>query len=270
MEEESINLFLASYLAQDTKADEVIIVDGGSTDSTTKIIEKFANKYLNLNIRLIVDNTCNLKHSIAPIAKGRNKGISIAKYENILVTDAGCKLDENWVKEISKPFMSDEVVAVAGWYEPTINNNFHKIFAEAMLPRLEKVNPKTFLPSSRSIAFKKKVWSKVGGYPEFTYTAEDTLFDINIIAKGYKFYFQPNAFVHWILPLNLREAHRKQYNYGYGDGQLRLNKFIIFKMVISVIIPIKIYLGKKSLKAKILKHYLSLINILGYVRGLLN
>ena len=49
---------------------------------------------------------------------------------------------------------------------------------------MQEWKEETFLPSGRSIAFKKSAWKEVGGYPENLYTGEDTLFDLKLKEKG--------------------------------------------------------------------------------------
>ena len=81
-EEANISAFLQSYKKQTRTADEYIIVDGGSTDTTVSIIENFSKENPNLNIKLIIDETCSKKFSKGPIAKGRN--IAIKNAQSIL------------------------------------------------------------------------------------------------------------------------------------------------------------------------------------------
>ena len=89
-------------------------------------------------------------------------------------------------------------------------------------PKIERVleNLDEFLPSARSIAFKKFAWDKVGGYPEqLTLTAEDTLFDLNLKKAGCKFAFAPKAVVYWRVRSNVKNLFRQYYLYSKGDGE---------------------------------------------------
>lgn len=269
-EAENILNFLESYKNQTKYANEFIIVDGGSNDNTASLIENFSSKNIELNIRLIIDKTCSKKYITGPIAKGRNVAIENAKYDYIAVTDAGCILDENWFEEIVKPFEDENVDVVAGWYEANITNNFQQKFSDILMPKLETINRDAFLPSSRSLAFKKSCWKKVGGYPTLTYTAEDTKFDLDLKDSGCKFYFTDKAFVYWDVPFDMKEARDKLFNYGYGDGQLKLmlgNK--LFKTLF-IFFPIHILLSKQKRQHPLLAYILFLYNRLGFLKGLLN
>lgn len=270
-EEEGIERFLLSYKEQTKHADEFVIVDGGSSDATAKIINSFTASHPSLNIILVIDDTCNRRAVAGPIAKGRNVAIEHASNEYIAVTDAGCTLDREWFAEITKPFDSPEVDVVSGWYEAVQGNQFQKDYAEAIMPKLEKIDPNSFLPSSRSIAFKKSCWLKAGKYPTKTYTAEDTLFDINLKKAGCKFFFAHKAKVYWDCPQDYSVMIKKQIAYGYGDGQLRLNIMPTVKQAVVVLCPLLFFILRPNTEFKhiLLKYSVFASNFYGYMRGLL-
>ena len=269
-EENNILNFLESYKNQTKYADEFIIVDGGSNDNTVGVIEKYATENSDLNIKVIVDKTCSKKYVKGPIAKGRNSAIEKTKYNYIAVTDAGCILDKNWFKEIVAPFNEDESVdVVGGWYKANINNKFQKEYSRIFMKKLSSINEKNFLPSSRSIAFKKECWQKVSGYPENTYTAEDTKFDINLKDKKCKFVFIKNAFVYWDCPASFIEAKNKHTMYSIGDGEQRILKFKYLRKFIILIFPLILFKNKiVNLKDFYLRYALNYHELKGYIRGL--
>lgn len=233
-EELSIRNFLLSYLNQTVYADQFVILDGGSTDNTVSILNEFSGMYPFLNLKIIVDKTCSRKFSKAPIAKGRNIAISNTDIltDCIVVTDAGCLLDKRWFEEIIKPF-HEGADLVCGYYSILIESDFDKKYSEVFLPKNDD-----FLPSSRSFAFKKKCWEAVGGYPEETYTAEDTYFDLKLLEKKYKMLRAPMAIVYWKIAKNENDLRKKLYNYGYGEGVLHLFRFRYIFRLFSLIVPI--------------------------------
>ena len=269
-EELSVVAFLQSYKQQTRYADEFIIVDGGSNDATVAIIEKFSQENRELNIQVIVDKTCSKKYVAGPIAKGRNVAIERAKHEYIAVSDAGCILDAFWLEEIVKPFDDASVDVVSGWYKANIQNDFQQKFSDILMPELESINRETFLPSSRSLAFKKSCWKKIGGYPTLTYTAEDTKFDLDLKKSDCKFIFAEKAFVSWDVPLTMQEARNKLFSYGYGDGELRLLLGTQFLKSFFLFFPIHILLSKQKRRDIYLSYNMFLFNKLGYFKGLIN
>ena len=269
-EADNILNFLESYRHQTAYADEFIIVDGGSTDKTVEIIEKFSQENSQLNIIVIVDKTCSKKYVVGPVAKGRNVAIDSSKYNYIVATDAGCILDQNWFEEIIKPFEDESVDVVSGWYKANITNNFQQKFSDIMMPRLETVDRENFSPSSRSIAFKKNCWSSVGGYPTMTLTAEDTKFNLDLKKAGCKFQFTEKAFVYWDVPFDIKEAREKLFNYGFGDGQLRQRLVPkLFKMLF-LLFPIHLLVNSDKRKHIWLGYNMLLFNSLGFLKGLLH
>jgi GT2 family glycosyltransferase len=85
----------------------------------------------------------------------------------------------------------------------------------------EKLNPLNFMPSARSMAFKKEIWEKVGGFNEnLERCGEDTLFNYQAKQLGAKFLTTKEALVDWEMPQTWKEAIKKFYYYAKGDGQI--------------------------------------------------
>ena len=107
-EENTIERFLDSVLKQSVLPSEVVIVDGGSSDQTALKVKSEKLRFKNKNIDLI------FKTWVGNRSVGRNEAIRLAKSDIILITDAGCELDKNWVREISRPFRKVEKVERVG------------------------------------------------------------------------------------------------------------------------------------------------------------
>lgn len=209
-EEEEIIRFLMSVASQSKKLDEVVIVDGGSKDDTYQRILEFKNKYPKLNLKILKKKT--------NIAQGRNLAIKNALGDIILCSDVGCTLDKNWIKNILEPFKDKKIDVVAGFYEPDTKNVFEKSLSTYTCVMSDKVDEERFLPSSRSIAFKKSAWKEVGRYPEWLDTCEDLYFARELKKNGFKFRFVKKAIVYWPQRKNLRQATMQFFDYAKGDG----------------------------------------------------
>jgi len=216
-EEKTIDSFLKSLVAQTKKPNEIIIIDGGSADKTVAKIKKWKkNSSLandRLKIRLLVKKG-------ATIAQGRNVGIEKAKSEIVAISDAGCILYPDWLENITKPFKNPKIDLVAGFYQMTSKNIFQKCLACYLGVLPERLNPENFMPSTRSIAFRKKVWQKIGGFNEkLKKTGEDTLFNYQAKKLGFNFFTAKDALVSWQIPSTWKEAWKKIHNYAKGDAQ---------------------------------------------------
>jgi glycosyltransferase involved in cell wall biosynthesis len=211
-EEKTVAGLLDSLLAQDRQADEIVIVDGGSTDRTGEIIRHFQQK--DRSIRVLIEKCSR--------AKGRNIGIDIARNEIIAMTDAGCIPENDWLEKITKPLSDKDVEVVAGYYQPSGKSALSKaefVYLGVLLGKFDT----NFLPSTRSMAFKKSVWEKVGGFPEnLKDTAEDTGFNYKLIKNSVKITPVKNAVVEWGMPQNINEFFKKIFAYAKGDAQSKI------------------------------------------------
>lgn len=233
-EEKSIDGFLTSLFGQSVLPDEVVIVDGGSTDGTIEAITRF--KSLGYPVNIIVKPDAN-------IAQGRNIAIQHAAHDIIAATDAGCRLDPKWLELITEPFKESETSVVSGFTLPDPQNMFERCVALFSYPKLEDIDPETFLPSSRSIAFRRDAWFKVGGYPEWLYTAEDTLFDLLLKKAGYEFVFVPEAKVYWRPRSSVLKFFKQMFLYQKGDALANISSPNIQGMLIKSAIKLLIAVG---------------------------
>ena len=209
-EESSIALLIDSILNQVKTPDEMIIVDGGSTDNTCNIVRSYIKE--NKIVKLYEYKTTR--------SEARNVGINLSKGSIIVTTDSGCVAEKYWIKNISKPFKDKKVDMVAGFYKMVGSKSpINKALSVFIGITPEKFDDR-FLASARSLAFRKSLWKKIGGFPEgLKDTAEDTVFNFNAIKSGVKIIRVKNAIVYWKLPETLSEGIKKIYLYAKGDAK---------------------------------------------------
>lgn len=213
-EEKSIEGLITSLTKQSKKPDEIIVVDGGSSDLTVANIKyQLSNIKSKPSVRIFVKP----KYSIA---QGRNFGIEKAKNNIIAVTDGGCIPHLDWLEKITRPFNDRRVEVVAGFYRMITKTPLRQAYSFFVGITPSRFNSNNFMPSSRSIAFRKKIWQDIGGYPELSKTGEDTLFNFRLVRSGINFKVVKSAQVDWVIDINnILKVFKKFLSYAKGDAE---------------------------------------------------
>lgn len=230
-EGKNLALLLNSILFQSKMPNEVIVVDGGSTDNSVQILQEYYTKFKKAGIQYVYKSIPD-----ANISQGRNMAIQLSTAPVIAATDGGSILDKDWFLNITEPLLKEEADMVGGFYKAVAHSNFQKALA-AVTTSPKPV--KNFLPSSRSIAFTRRLWSKVGGYPEWLQWGEDTLFNKLCLESGARYIVRADAVVYWEVRPNISVVARQHYRYSYSDGlsgTLKLSNIfsILYFMIILI------------------------------------
>lgn len=260
-EAKSIGDWLDSVAAQTRLPEEIIIVDGGSTDETPmRISEFFSRNERLLGKGKLLQKKCN-------IAEGRNSAIASASSEIIVGTDAGSKLDPTWLEAMMEPFQHDADL-VGGWTESPVKNRFQERIKAHTEKSVTRSNSENYLPSSRTVAFRKIVWEAVGGYPEWlTLTGEDALFNANLKAAGFEFVFQPKAVVYWEESATMSALLKQMYSYGYGAAEARLFTRHYFRWMLTTFCPPLIFFSKHPIRDVPFRFLRNAASAMGWLAG---
>jgi glycosyltransferase involved in cell wall biosynthesis len=249
----SIGGLLASIDAQTQHPDEVVIVDGGSTDGTPDLLNEWASHAENVRILMAPG---------ASISRGRNLGIREATGEIVAVTDAGTVLDPVWLETLTHQLEAQQDIDVAaGFFVPDRSSFFDRVMGATVLPAAHEVDAENFLPSSRSIAFRRAAWERVGGYPEWLDYCEDLVFDLALKRSGARFAWVPEARVQFRTRPNLKSFFLQYFRYARGDGKADL-----WRLRHAVRYAVYILLALLTLRPSLIGVFLAGLGAAAYIR----
>jgi len=198
-----IEEFLASLRAQTRQPDEVIVVDGGSADGTWEMLAES-------------DGIQALSEPGANIARGRNLAIRAAAHDVIAVTDADCVLDPQWLLHLLTPIEAGADVS-AGFYRAIATSPVTVWSSAASIPERDELRA-GWMPSSRSVAFRREAFDAAGGYPELLDIGEDMFLDHRFVQTGARIELAPDAVVEWRPRPTLAATWHQYAGYAEGDA----------------------------------------------------
>lgn len=270
-EENNLKGLFESIKKQTKSPEEIIFVEDSSTDKTIGVLKDFQKERENIKIFRVKNKN---------ISKNRNLAIKSSKNKIIVCIDAGCSMDKNYLKKIYSAFNDKKIKFVGGVSKLKPKNLFDKCFADFVEKKKITSN---YLPKGHAMAFRKELWEKIGGFPEYlALGAEDTYFGKEAIKRGYPPKIITGAVVYWENRKNLKEIFKQFKNYGYWDAKAfslkGLPRNSKLNILISIIFPLSflhafykgicLMIKFKNLKAFYYGFMINLAKIYGYFFGL--
>lgn len=178
-EQSTVAAAMQAIRASTRQPDEIVVVDGGSSDTTHAQLHEHAQA--GMPVRLLV------RPGMLPGA-ARNEGARHCTSDVLLFLDFGNVIDRRWIEEMTRPFEADaRIEAVGGLYEPMISNEFERCVAAiqyqdatlfAGLSRDEQTAqlPRRIRLGGLGMAVRRDTFLRLGGQPHWLRAGEDWLF----------------------------------------------------------------------------------------------
>ncbi len=286
--ERDINRCIKSLTNQNYPKDryEIIIVDNGSVDNTMTILNRYY-RYYN-NIKIIYEPN---KGSYS----ARNTGTKNSKGEIIAFTDSDCIVSENWIRELSKGFISDNIGCVVGAvhsYQDNVQQSdtlVERFSKNKDIMSQKRTLNSNFLPygETANVAFRKSVFGRIGYFDEIFKSGGDADIAWRMqLLTTYKLIYRQESIVEHHHRVTLKDLFLQHFKYGLGLAMLnkkyKRDKRNIGRMANYLKLAFNVctqYLGYSKNKSSFKKNsddinlifdpLLSLICIAGYRSGML-
>ena len=233
-EEKNMHVLLDSLLRQTKLPDEVIVVDGRSTDNTRLILKAYEKIFAKRKIAY----SFYIKRGNRSV--GRNLAVKKAKHEIILCSDSGNRLHPHWLQNLHDHFRDPSVDVVAGYNKGHAETVFQQCVIPYALVMPDKIYVHNYLPATRSMAFTKTIWKKAGGFPEQFSHNEDYVFAHTLRKIGAEIVFAKDAVVYWTPRYGVYDSFIMFFRFALGDAQAHIFRkkvmFIIARYIIGALI----------------------------------
>jgi len=202
-EAHSIDALLQSLLEQSRAAAEIVVVDAGSRDDTAERVRRWAERCA--SVRLVTAGP-------AYPGEARNIGIAATTQEWVALTDAGIRVDREWLSELWRA-RGEGAEVVFGHYEPALRGWLSECAALSYVAPCIPVDGQPWRGDSfASVLLQRSVWERCGGFPPFR-AAEDLIFLEAIREAECGCTAAPAARVQWQLPSDVSSTWRRFTSY---------------------------------------------------------
>lgn len=177
-EEERLERCLDSIRSQSFAPDEIIVADGGSTDSTLDVARGWADS-------VVVEPK-------RTIAAGRQAGADAASGRWLVFADADTYYPQDWLLDLLRPFSRADVACTHGKVLLDGANRMEHFLADRVAPKFFKTALELGYPTGAgsNLAMRADVFRRIGGFNTDLVTAEDVDLQRRALPYGRNVYVQ--------------------------------------------------------------------------------
>ncbi len=187
---------------------EVIVIDGGSKDTTTERVKKYPVK--------LVSSQLNP-------AAAYNLVLKTVENEIIGLIDSDAKVEKSWLRKLVKHLDSSKVAGASGTVETWNNDNLvPRAIGYELSYRYRRLPETVGRVATMNLLLKKKVTLEVGGFDEALPTQYDTDLGARLVKAGYRIAFDSGAVCYHFHRPTLRAFFKQQFKYGENTWKLYL------------------------------------------------
>lgn len=174
-EEDNIENAINNILLSDYPKDnyEIIAVNDRSSDNTLSILNQLKSNIPNLRVINVDDS--NRNYNLRGKAGALDCGISQAKGELVLMTDADCEVNSKWISIIVKHFSNQNVEIISSYTNIMGDRMFDKLQAVQWiyLHKMACAGPTINFPLGcfgTNLAIRQSTYNEIGGYSSIPFS----------------------------------------------------------------------------------------------------
>ncbi len=200
---------------------EVIVIDDGSTDKTSEVVEELKKR--------VGYCLTYFRQERKYISAAKNLGIKHSRGKVIISTDDDCLFEKQWLKNILKYFDDPEIGAIGGadraltddpFFMRCINYTLTSFAGTGGIRGTDGLSVGKYYPRGFCMAMSKRVIEDVGLFIEGFAPGEEIELGYRMKKSGYKLLYAPDVFVWHKRRATLKGFLRQIFSRGYSRVEL--------------------------------------------------
>ena len=183
---------------------EIIVVDNGSTDTTSERLERYSDR-----IRILHEKTVGA-------AAARNAGITHSRGDIVAFTDADCVASHDWLVNLIAPLSDPRVGIAAGAIQPKEHSSRIDAFSQRLYDQRAAIMGSPSYAITANWASPAEILKEVGSFDESMIRGQDYELTQRILEAGYRVVYCEEAHVRISTPRTFYGLFIKGIQHGHA------------------------------------------------------